>query len=409
MKYLLAFSLLVSAGLILQGCDLLSADEQQSVVRALTTSEAGLVDADNEFGLKLFRAVSEDEGDENLFISPLSISMALGMTLNGADGETYAAMQKTLELNGLSESEINASYRSLIDLLRDLDPEVVFEIANSIWHREGFSVEADFLDVNRQSFDSEVRELDFSDPEAPGVINGWVAEKTRGKIEEIVEQIDPLTMMYLINAIYFKGTWTYEFDPEATRSRPFTGMNGTQNDVPMMEQETDLGYFETEIFQAVDLPYGDSLYSMTVILPRHGRQLDAVIESLDQKIWNEWTGRFRSTGVSLRLPRFKLEYEVTLNDVLSSLGMEIAFNPYEADFTRINPNQEDLYISNVKHKTFVEVDEEGTEAAAVTSVEVSVTSAGGGAVPVHVDRPFVFAIREQHSGTILFVGKVVNL
>ncbi len=407
-RVVLALILLVPAGLILHGCDLLPAEERQAAVRALTSSEAGLVDADNEFGLNLFRAVSKDEGDENLFISPLSVSMALGMTLNGADGATYTAMQETLELNGLSQEEINESYRSLIALLRGLDPEVVFEIANSIWYRQGFAVEPDFLDVNRESFDSEVQELDFGDPGAPGVINGWVDEKTHGKIEEIVDQIDPLTMMFLINAIYFNGTWTYEFDEAATRDRPFTGVDGSQNDVPMMEQEADLAYFESEAFQAVDLPYGDSLYSMTVILPRAGQELDTIIETFDQESWDDWTSRFRATGVSLRMPRFKLEYEITLNEVLSSLGMEVAFDPMQADFTRINQNG-GLYISAVKHKTFVELDEEGTEAAAVTSVEVGITSTDGGLVLMHVDRPFVFAIREQHSGTILFVGKVVSL
>ena len=405
----LALILFAPAALVLPGCELLPAEERQKVVRSLTESETELVDADNEFGLNLFRALSAAEGDENLFISPLSVSLALGMTLNGADGETYEEMRETLALNGLSQDEINASYRSLIDLLRGLDRRVIFEIANSIWYREGFTVEADFLQVNQASFDSEVRELDFDDPSAPGVINGWVDEKTHGKIEEIVETIDPMTVMYLINAIYFKGTWTYEFDEAATRNRPFTGMDGSQKDVPMMEQETDLGYFESETFQAVDMPYGDSLYSMTVILPREGQPLAAVVEALDQGTWNEWTGRFRTTGVSLRLPRFKLESEMELKPVLSALGMKAAFVPSEADFSGINKD-EDLVISNVKHKTFVEVDEEGTEAAAVTSVEVQVVSVGGGApVPMHVNRPFVFAIREQHSGTILFIGKVVGL
>lgn len=408
-RLILALTLLVPAGFILHGCEMLEPEKAPRDVRALSTSEARLVDADNEFGLNLFRAVSEEEGDSNVFISPLSVSMALGMTLNGAEGDTYAAMQEALALSGLSEAEINESYRTLIDLLHGLDPEVVFEIANSIWHREGFAVEADFLDINRESFDSEVRELDFSDPAAPGVINGWVDEKTHGKIEKIVDQIDPLTMMYLINAIYFKGMWTYEFDEEATQNRPFAAMDGSVDDVPMMEQEAELAYFESDALQVVDLPYGDSLYSMMVILPRQGGNLDEVVASLDQETWNDWTGRLESREVWLRLPRFQLEYEVDLNQVLSSLGMEVAFNPYEADFTAINPAGE-LYISKVKHKTFIDLDEEGTEAAAVTSVEVGVVSVDPNApVPMFVDRPFVFAIREQHSGTILFVGKVVGL
>ena len=392
---------------MLQGCELLPPDEPQTIARALTATEQHAVEADNEFGLNLFRAVSEDEGPGNVFISPLSVSTALGMTLNGADGETKQEIKETLARAGLSDDEINESYRSLIDLLRGLDPEVVFEIANSIWYRDGFSVEQEMLDANESYFDAEVQALDFGSSDALTTINGWVADKTHGKIEEIIDAIDPMTMMYLINAIYFNGTWTYEFDEDATEQRAFTRLDGSQQDVPMMAQEIDLPYYETDEAQLVDLPYGDSLYSMTVILPRDSENLDAIVEGLDQETWNDWTGRFEKRAVSLRLPRFQLEYEIELKDILAALGMEQAFDPNLADFTRINRGG-DLYISNVKHKTFVDVDEEGTEAAAVTSVEIRVTSAPQ-YVPVFVDRPFVFALRERHSGTILFIGKIATL
>jgi serpin B len=400
--------LLLPAALLLQGCELVSPpDEQKAIVRSLTEGEARVVEADHEFGLNLFRAISDGAAHENVFISPLSVSTALGMTLNGAEGETKQQIQETLALAGLSDKDINESYRGLIDLLRGLDPKVVFEIANSIWYRDTFTVEPDFLDVNRTYFDAEVQALDFNSPEAVTTINSWVDDKTHGKIEDIVDQVDPLTMMYLINAIYFNGTWTYEFDEDATEQRPFTRADGTQQEVPMMAQEGDLAYYENDDVQVVDLPYGDSLYSMTVILPRKSRDLDSLITGLDRATWDEWTGNFETKGVSLLLPRFQLEYEIELKDVLSALGMQVAFAPDQADFTRINPAGE-LYISNVKHKTFVEVDEEGTEAAAVTSVEVRVTSAPQ-YIPVHVDRPFAFAIREQHSGTILFIGKIAAL
>ena len=372
--------------------------------RPLTSVERQASEADNRFGFKLFRALSEAERDTNLFISPLSVSMALGMTMNGASGETLAAMQETLERAGLSEEEINASYQSLIELLTNLDPKVTIQIANSIWIREGFAVEPPFVDASETYFDAAVREMDFASPATVQAINGWVDEQTRGKIDKIIETIDPDVVMFLINAIYFKGTWTYEFDEAETRDEPFTQHDGTDVQVPMMRQKADLPYFHTEAFQAVDLPYGDSLFSMTVLLPHEGYDVDDLAAEIDPERWDEWTGRFRTREVDLRLPRFKLEYEKRLNDVLKALGMEVAFDPDLADLTRINRNG-GLFISYVWHKAVVEVNEEGTEAAAVTVVGIGTTSAGG-PPRMHVNRPFVFALRERHSGTVLFIGKV---
>jgi len=398
----------------LLGCELVEPDERPAdvrtptEVRALTTGEEQIVSADHRFGLNLFRALSEDDAEKNVFISPLSVSMALGMTLNGADGETYDAMQETLELQGLTEEVINESYQSLIELLQGLDSKVLFEIANSIWYRQGFGVEAEFVDVNESHFNAAVEELDFGSPEALETINGWVDEKTHGKIDKILDHIDASHVMFLINAIYFNGTWTYEFDPDATQEAPFTQLDGSQTDVAMMEQQADLPYFETEAFQAVDLPYGDSLYSMAVILPRPGEDLNALIAGLDEETWDDWMSRFQTQDVTLRLPRFELEYEKKLNDVLSALGMEIAFSP-GADFSRIRRGG-GLWIDYVKHKAFVEVDEEGTEAAAVTVVAIiECAGCGGGAVSMTVDRPFLFSIRERSTGMILFIGKVAGL
>ena len=413
----LLLSALLLLALFAGGCTLVEPDEADvrpsEPPRPLTSVERQASEADNRFGFKLFRALSEAERDTNLFISPLSVSMALGMTMNGASGETLAAMQGTLERAGLSEEEINASYQSLTELLTNLDPKVTIQIANSIWIREGFAVEPPFVDASETYFDAAVREMDFNSPATVQAINGWVDEQTRGKIDKIIETIDPDVVMFLINAIYFKGTWTYEFDEAETRDEPFTQHDGTDVQVPMMRQKADLPYFETEAFQAVDLPYGDSLFSMTVLLPREGHDVDDLAAEIDAERWNEWMGRFRTMGVDLRLPRFKLEYEKELNDVLKALGMEAAFDPDQANFSRINDPKrsgrlDSLYIKFVKHKAFVEVNEEGTEAAAVTVVAIAIECAGcgGSAVPVYVDRPFVFALRERHSGAVLFIGKV---
>ncbi len=394
--------------LALASCDTIGPEERTEPPRALTAQEEQLVEAEGRFGLTLFETISRDEPGANVFLSPLSVSMALGMTLNGARGETRAAMEETLELAGLSQAEINASYRSLIDLLRGLDPGVTFTLANSIWYRQGFAVRQAFIDTSRKYFDAEVAALDFRSPEAPETINGWVSENTQGKIEEIVQDIPRNVVMYLINAIYFKGTWQYQFDEEKTSEAPFTRADGAEVTVDMMTlEEPTLPYYRDEQLTAVELPYGDSLYAMTILLPRRGGSVDSLAARLDADRWGVITGGLRGRELSaLEMPRFTLEYKKELNDVLQALGMGIAFDPRWADFGGINEALGDkLYIDEVMHKTFIAVDEAGTEAAAVTSVSIALESAPPA---VRIDRPFVFVIREHHSGTILFIGKVAD-
>jgi len=377
--------------------------------RQLTLSERSLVESDNKFGFKLFQEIAQEENDKNIFISPLSVSMALGMTYNGADGDTKTAMENTLGLSGLTVQQINESYESLIKLLSNLDPKVKFQIANSIWYREMFPVKNEFLDINRRYFDAEVSGLDFDDPKTLDIINGWVNDKTNGKIETILDEpIHPLTMMFLINAIYFKGTWTYEFDPTKTMDDIFVSGDGSKVPCQMMVQENDFQYFENEAFQAIDLPYGDGEFRMTIFLPSFENDVDSLIAELNQENWNRWINSFHKQKLTLQMPKFTLEYEIELNDALKALGMDVAFQSCCADFTKMYNKEEvglNLFISKVKHKTFVDVNEEGTEAAAVTSVEMRLESVG---TFMRVDRPFMFAIREIGSETILFMGKIVE-
>jgi len=373
-------------------------------VRDLTTAEKQLVASDNKFGLKLFREIVSQEGDKNIFVSPLSVAMALGMTYNGANGATREAMQNTLELQGMSLEDVNKSYRSVIDLLRGLDPKVTFQIANSIWYRQGFEVESTFVDLNRAYFDAIVRALNFADPSAVVTINDWVNENTNGKIDKIIERIPDSTVMYLIDAIYFKGTWKLQFDPKKTTAQPFHLSDGSVKSCQMMAMpETDIAFFGTREFSAIDLKYGDGDYSMTILLPNRNMTLDSVMAQFTDENWRSWLGQFATEDLALQIPKFEIEYDKSLKDVLNTLGMGIAFSDF-ADFTGIN-RQGNLQISEVKHKTYVKVDEEGTEAAAVTSVEIGFTSAP---FSFTVDRPFVFVIHENHSGTILFMGKIVD-
>ena len=375
-------------------------------LNSLSPAEKKLVESGNSFGFKLFPQIIQDQPDQNVFISPLSASMALGMAYNGAANQTQTAMAEALELQGLTIPDVNASYQHVMALLILLDPKVQMNVANSIWYRQEYTFEDTFLNTNRTFFDATVSGMDFNNPSTVDVINQWVENKTNGRIDGIVDQIDPQTVMFLINAIYFKGDWTYKFDEDDTQDESFSKPDGSSVTVKMMHQEEDFDYFENDTFQAIDLPYGSGEFRMTVILPKPSTDINTFINSLDRTQWDAWTESFSNRLVSLSLPRFKMEYERSLNDDLKALGMEIAFDPMVADFTNMYPPGQ-LFISNVKQKTFVEVNEEGTKAAAATSVEIGVTSAPLSVV-MRVDRPFLFAIRERQEGAILFIGKIVN-
>ncbi len=399
--------LLAFVYVLFANCEHSSINPVQRVFRELTPLEKSLVESDNKFGLKLFRKVALAEVDKtkNVFISPLSVSMALGMTLNGANGSTLEAMQETLELASLNTEEINQSYKSLIDLLVQLDPKVKFQIANSIWHRDDYVFKQEFIDLNKTFFNAIVRALDFGDPGAKDIINAWVKANTNNLIDKIIDEIKRDHVMFLINAIYFKGDWASQFDPLKTQDDLFTAIDGSTKPCRMMHQQQDFNYFENASFQAIDLPYGDAGFSMTILLPRVGTQVDSLIAVLTPASWAAWTEGFSTKKIELAMPKFTTQYEIKLNDALVALGMGIAFTG-SADFTRMfTPGG--LVIDEVKHKTFVKVDEEGTEAAAVTSVGIIRTSLPE-IIPMRIDHPFVFAIREHRSQTILFIGKIVT-
>jgi len=379
--------------------------------RPLTQAEGALVEVGNRFTFSLFReTLRQQPATANVFISPLSVGMALGMTLNGAAGQTETEMRSALGLGDLTREEINDSYRSLIDLLSGLDPSTTFTIANSIWHRNTFQMLPEFLETNRTAFDAEIRALDFNAPQASATINGWVNERTAGRIPEIVPTPLPqLAVIYLINAIYFKASWATRFDPARTQPMPFQLAGGGTVSVPGMThgEPAPVRMTSDAIAEVLDLPYGGGAYSMTIVLPRHGVPIDSVVQRLTRDTWERWIAGLDSGKIDVFLPRFTLRYDLEpIIEVLKALGMPGAFcdAPQFPDFTRMDP-QGEVCISNVKHKTFVLVDEEGTEAAAATSVEGGLTSAP----PVFmVNRPFLFAIRERFSGTVLFIGRVMN-
>lgn len=375
--------------------------------RQLSKGEERLVTSTNTFGVKLFSTINERANKPNIFISPLSVSLALGMTLNGASGATYDSMQKTLELSGLTSKEINESYQNLTNLLTNLDPNVIFTIANSIWYRNTFDVEDEFVQTNKTYFDAEVTSMDFDAPDAADIINAWVRTKTREKIKEVIKPpIPPSTVMYLINAIYFKGTWTYQFDSTKTREGEFTCSDGTKINVRMMNQTKKFLYYQDNSVQVIDLPYGEGDFRMTVLLPNPATSIDAFIAGLTDQALQQWIQKLDSAEVEFSMPKFKVEYELMMKDVLSAMGMGVAFSKDLADFSRINKNVQ-LFISEVIHKSYVDVNEEGTEAAAVTVVIIDRESFPSRIV-MTVNRPFVFIIRDAPSSTVLFIGKIGN-
>jgi len=372
--------------------------------RALTPSEQKVIAADNAFSFALFARLGAAQADSNVFVSPLSASMALGMAMNGASGTTFDEMRATLGFGAASEAEIDQGYKSLIALLRGLDPSVDFRIANSIWTRDGFPVTPSFLDAGRSWFDAEVASLDFASPSAVKSINDWVSTATAGKIPSILDEIRSEEVMFLINAIYFKGSWRTKFDPALTIDAPFHGVAGDQP-ARLMHREGSIYITQTPTFSAVDLPYGNTAYSMTVVLPNVGQSVDGVLSSLDAGGWATSMAQLRQAELDLYLPRLKLSWERKMIPDLQALGMRAAFESDDADFSRMSPLGDQLFISTVKQKTYVDVNEEGTEAAAVTNVGVSLTSASVRSV-FRVDRPFVFVIRERLSGTIVFLGAI---
>ena len=392
------------------GCAKDKPEEKKELVQvSLTPNQKSLVLSNNAFGFDVFRTINKSEnGDKNIFISPLSISLALAMTYNGANGDTKTEMQNTLRFPELSADEINGYFQKLSNTLLDLDPTVKLGIANSIWYRQEFSVLPDFISINKSYYNAEVQALDFADPASVKKINGWVAGKTNNKIPKVIDVLDPDLVMLLINAIYFKGQWTYDFDKNMTVEGPFHVSPAEQNNVPFMHQKGTFHYYSNDSLQILEMPYGQGNFSMVVLLPKQGYTASALAGGLNSEIWNGWLADTARANVDIAMPKFKFEYERILNSDLQGLGMMKAFGP--ADFSKINPDA-DLYISFVKHNSFVDVNEEGTEAAAVTVVGVAVTSIPQEPVyiPFVADRPFLFVIRETTTNTILFMGKVSSL
>lgn len=363
-----------------------------------------LVSAYECFSFQLLSQLVKQDPDTNVFVSPFSVAIALVMTYNGAQGNTEQAIAKALGLDGLSLQEINAANQWLLSIGDNLNSQIQIAFANSLWVKQGISLDDDFVQRLKAAYLSEVANLDFVNPDAATTINRWVAEKTQEKIKELVAPIQiKNAILVLINAIYFKGIWTQQFDKDRTKERPFTLPDGSLRSHPMMSQSSQYLYYEREKFQAVSLPYGDGRVSMYIFLPKESSSIEEFQTLLTVESWRSWMSRFYEMEGDLELPRFKSEYCKVLNDALITLGMGEAFSG-DANFEGMGAGA--LTISQVIHKAFIEVNEEGSEAAAATAVIM--TKGFKSKFRMMVNRPFFYAIRDNQTGVLLFMGFVLN-
>ena len=364
--------------------------------------------ANNELGFKLLAEVEEDENN-NVFISPTSLLMALSMVYNGADGVTKEEIASALQAEGIDVNELNKANASLMTMLHKDSKQIQLNVANSIWLNENFHFQDSFAQNNKDYFNAKIQEIDITSSKSPRLINDWVKNSTNGKIKDIVEDpLQPETVAILINAIYFNGDWKYPFEKANTVKRPFYLSDGTTKDVSLMTLRKRLAYMENENFQAVTLPYGNGEMSMKIFLPKEGISLDEFQKTLTNENWTAWNADFDANEGTILMPKFHLEYDVELNNSLKKLGMNSAFND-DANFSKMIIEPEPIWISKVKQKTFINVDEKGTEAAAVTSITTE-----SGSAPIddpfymEVNRPFFFTITESETNTILFMGSISN-
>lgn len=385
------------------------ADSEPQVSNLTTTEKsAKIIAADNQFGFELFQKINASPGEpKNTMISPLSVSLALGMVYNGTEGNTRAQMEEMLHKEGLSPEDINKSYKDLVGALISHDPKVELSIANAIYYSNIFQVKEPFIATNKEYYQAEVQALDFTNELLTlNTVNGWVNNKTKGKIEKIIEKVNPGSVMYLLNAIYFNGEWKFRFDPKQTSLMPFTREDKSVVQVPTMKIENPFNYFSNTDFELLEMPYGSGKYSMLLFLPHDGKGTNDVIAALNPEKVSGWLKQMTEVKKEVFLPKFEFKFNKSLVDDLSALGMSDAFNEGLANLSGIS-QQAKLVISEVMHKTYIKVDERGTEAAAVTGITIDVTSVGPDK-SFRVDHPFVFAIREKDTGAILFIGKVMD-
>ncbi|MDQ0255833.1 serpin B [Evansella vedderi] len=353
------------------------------------------------FGVGILHELLNEK--ENQIISPYSISAALSMILAGADGETRKEIKETLAFSQVKEEEVHESHEALWIVLKGLDTDITFEVANSIWMDGNTNFRTPFIDVLKNSYDASAHKLS-----TPKAINDWVSNKTNRTIKEMVDEIDLDAILYILNAIYFNGSWSVPFDEGFTSNEEFyIGDSSETVTTSLMTKRDELYYHKTEKYELVRLPYGNERLFMDVLLPKEGESVSKILEVLKSGEM-EWKVPIEKQSGIIALPKFSIEYDMSLNEVLKEMGMPSAFDPKLADFSNIAEIPPNIFINEVKHKTYIEVDEKGTEASAATSVEITRGSAPKEDFQMTINRPFLFRIIEDKTGAVIFIGHVSN-
>ncbi len=400
---------LISAGL---GFTPFISETYSTTTEKLVLGESGFASSNAGFSFNIFKELVKEAGNKNIFFSPFSVSSALSMAYNGAEGSTKDAVARTLKFENMALKNINTEYLNLINNLEGADEKVEINIANSMWISDKFESEVrqDFKNRVKDYYKSEAFIRNFGSYGTVDEINNWIKDKTKGKIDKMVGEIKPLQVMFLINAIYFKGEWVKKFDEAATKKDDFFLSDGSIIKVNMMSTSGRFNYFEEEDFKAARFPYGKDRVAMYIFLPKENASLDSFIKTLNREKWDEYVNKFQPVyDLEVKLPKFKIEYGTKrLNGVLTKLGMGVAFSVNNANFKGISSRQ--IYIDYIDHKAVIEVDEEGTEAAAATvagfksrGMEISRPKP-----TFFVNKPFFFVIRDDMSGSILFMGVITE-
>ncbi len=368
-------------------------------------SDANLVSAINTLAFRLFSQIGKRNKNQNIFISPLSITLALALLHNGADETTEQELAEILGIQNIRHDEADTAYADLQSELEQRSRQANLAIANSIWAQKGLLLKQNFIQRSKKFYSAEVFNLNFTDSDACLIINDWVKNKTNGKINEIVRagDIDSHTILILIDAVYFKGNWRHQFNKANTKEAPFTLSDGKQKRIPMMTKSGVYEYFEGEDFQAIILPYENNSISMIIFLPKDRNSLSNFQQRLGIQKWQEWRSQFSRMQGYLVLPRFKLDYEDSLIDVFKALGMNLSFSSH-ANYKRMCDDP--VSISDIRHKAFMDVNEEGTEASAVTGMLMQRIVGGQEFFRMVINRPFFSAIQDNQTGVILFMGAI---
>jgi len=363
-----------------------------------------LVDSNTDFALKIFKELSDEDKNNNVFISPISISIALAMAYNGARNQTKEEIAQVLEFTNFTPEKLNESFKNLLASMSGIDDMVELYVGNSIWYRNDFNIEKNFVDLTKDYYDASVYDVDFTAQDTAGRINNWVSEATQNKISKIVDQSALKdVVMYLVNAIYFKGQWKDKFKEENTKDDTFNLPDNSTKEIQMMQNNKKYMYNKGTDFQMLRMPYGRDKTSMYVLLPDEGVELDGFINNLSGDLLNKYITEASSAEVDLKFPKFKVEYGTkSLIEPFKKLGIINAFTD-KADFSGIALQ---MFISQIDHKAIIEVNEEGTVAAAATSFGMGATAIRP--VEFIVNRPFVLMIRDDRTGNILFMGKIIN-